>query len=373
MRFSSFIIDNLDAIVEEWEAFARTLLPSAKSMSVLALRDHSREILTAIAKDMETAQTEAERTAKSKVVPTSGASHTIAAAHGVVRQSAGFDLAQLVAEFRAMRASVLALWRSVDPVAASPLAIDEIARFNEAIDQALAESVESYSRDVAMFLAVIGHELRTPLWTIQGSSEVLAMKSAPEATKAKATERIWRASKTMAHMVTDLLEYTRTRLGHGVPIERSDCDMAAACKKAVEAIQSIHPNQQFEQQISGELHIQADCPRVQQVLTNLLNNAVHHGDPHSPVRLTAVGEEDAVVIEVVNFGRPIPPEALDSIFDPMVQASAAMFEPKKQQFTSMGLGLSIVREIVRGHDGTVTVESSADAGTVVTLRLPLAA
>jgi signal transduction histidine kinase len=373
MRFSAFILANLDSIVGEWESFARTLLPSAKSMSDLALRDHCREILIAVASDMETAQTEAERSAKSKHLLETEAPLTVAATHGALRQLAGFDLAQLVSEFRALRASVLAFWRRVEPVGPLTPATDEIARFNEAIDQALAESVDRYARDVATFFAVIGHELRTPLWTIQGSSEVLAMPRATEATKASATRRIWRASKIMAHLVTDLLEFTRSRLGHGVPIVRSDCDMGKACEEAVDAVRAIHPNQQFEQQIAGELHVQADCPRVQQVLTNLLTNAVHHGDPRATVLLTAAGEGDAVVVKVVNFGTPIPRDALEAIFDPMAQASAAITEPKKHQFTSMGLGLYLVREIVRGHDGTVTVQSSAESGTVVTLRWPMAA
>jgi signal transduction histidine kinase len=373
MRFSTFISVNLDAIVAEWESFARTLLPSARSMSDLALRDHCRQILVAIVHDMETAQTEPERSAKSKRHIDSAAPLTVAATHGALRQLAGFDLAQLVSEFRALRASVLALWRRVEPIGSLSSATDEITRFNEAIDQALAESVERYSLDVATFFAVIGHELRTPLWTIQGSSEVLAMSGATEITKAHASRRIWRASKVMAHLVTDLLEFTRSRLGHGVPIARSDCDMGKACEDAVEAVRAIHPNQQFEHRIAGDLHVQADCPRVQQVLTNLLTNAVHHGDPRATVLLTAAGEDDAVVVQVVNFGTPIPRDALDAIFDPMAQASAALSEPKRHQFTSMGLGLYLVREIVRGHDGTVTVQSTAESGTVVTLRWPMAA
>ena len=108
MKFDDFIQANLDAIVVEWEAFARTVLPAAKSMSDLALRDHSREILLAIVKDMRTGQTDSERLTKSRQV--SAATETIAAAHGALRQAAGFDIAQVVSEFRALRSSVLALW-----------------------------------------------------------------------------------------------------------------------------------------------------------------------------------------------------------------------------------------------------------------------
>jgi signal transduction histidine kinase len=171
MRFSVFIEENLDAIVAEWEAFARTLRPAAKTMSDLALRDHSRGILLAIVKDMETSQTEDERTNKSRqtaLAPSTSA--TIAAAHGALRHLAGFDLAQLVGEFRAMRASVLSLWRRSPGTSAIAPAIEEIARFNEAIDQALIESVQRYADDVTTFLMVVGHDLQNPLQSIQGHS-----------------------------------------------------------------------------------------------------------------------------------------------------------------------------------------------------------
>jgi hypothetical protein len=131
MKFSTFIKGNLDPIIAEWETFARTLLPAAKTMSDLALRDHARDILLAIAKDMETTQTENERSDKSKHMRTTGAVETAAAAHGALRQIAGFDLMQLVAEFRAMRASVLALWRRSGASNSADQAIEEIARFNE--------------------------------------------------------------------------------------------------------------------------------------------------------------------------------------------------------------------------------------------------
>ncbi|MEP7068898.1 MAG: histidine kinase dimerization/phospho-acceptor domain-containing protein [Usitatibacter sp.] len=170
---AGFITDHLDEIVSEWETFAKTLSPASATMDSLALRDHARQMLEAIAKDITTSQSLDQQELKSKGLgPVFNGAETAAAAHGALRHTVGFDLQQLVAEFRALRATVLRLWvinkRYEDPKSAY-----EIARFNEAIDQALAESVESYSRELSKsrdtFLAILGHDLRTPLSAISGA------------------------------------------------------------------------------------------------------------------------------------------------------------------------------------------------------------
>ena len=371
MRFSTFIEANLDQIVAEWETFARTLLPAARTMSALALRDHSRDILLAIAKDMETSQTKGQRSDKSKRMELPhGAIQTAAAAHGALRQLAGFDLTQLVGEFRAMRASVLAMWRRSDPEIDGAAAIEEIARFNEGIDQALAESVERYSSDISTFLAVIGHDLRSPLWAIQGTSELLLTSSSlSDASRQEALSRIRRSSKAMSRLIGDLLEYTGTQLGRGIPVKMAACELASVCKDAVETLEAIYPNRKFALELSGDLRLEADAARLQQVLSNLLHNAVQHGD-EAAIGVCAVGSTDEVVVQVSNRGEPIPAKALHSIFDPLVQIPSSKSEPHAHPYTSMGLGLYIAREIVNRHGGTITVASTAEAGTVFTVRLP---
>ncbi|HEY4956434.1 MAG TPA: sensor histidine kinase [Caldimonas sp.] len=377
MKLHAFIEANLDAIIGQWEAFARTLLPAATTMSDLALRNHSREILMAIVKDMQTSQTEVERSIKSKQAELApAASETIAAAHGAMRHASGFDLAQVVSEFRALRASVLALWRRSGTTGDEAPAIEEIARFNEAIDQTLGESVQRYSSDVAasrdMFLAVLGHDLRSPLQGIETASALLAMPALSDSARLLTAARVRRAAKIMSHLITDLLEYTRSRLGRGIPIERSACDLRQACEEALDAARASDPEQKFVQHVSGDLQIKADCSRLRQVLSNLLSNAVQHGDKRGPVSLSARGEEDAVVLAIANSGKPISAEALRVIFEPLVQVPTTTFELSSRPRTSLGLGLFIVREIVLGHQGTIEVQSSADTGTVFTIRLPRA-
>ncbi len=373
MKFHTFIQANLDAIVAEWEAFARTLVPAATSMSDLALRNHSREILTAIVKDMQTSQTEIDRSSKSRQAELApAASETIAAAHGALRHGSGFDLPQVVSEFRALRSSVLALWRSETTQGGAP-AIEEIARFNEAIDQALGESVQRYSRDVEasrdMFLAVLGHDLRSPLQSIEMASHMLDAIVVPEAARLKVATRVRRASNVMGHLITDLLMFTRSRLGRGIPLERSDFDLGQLCKEEIEAVRTNYPERQFVRHLSGDLHIRGDVSRMQQVLSNLLNNAVQHGGEDTPIRLSAYGEEDTIVLSIANSGNPIPPDALRVIFEPLAQVPTPVSDLSNRQKTSLGLGLFIVREIVLGHHGTIDVTSSAEA-SVFTIRLP---
>jgi signal transduction histidine kinase len=376
MKFSTFIQQNLDPIIEDWERFAGTLLPSAGTMSSPALRDHSRQILLAVAADMETRETDAERARKSRGwAPKALGGETAATVHGALRHHSGFDPKQLVAEFRAMRASVLDHWQRCDEALAGPVAIEEIARFNEAIDQALAESVESYSTAVAtsrdMFLAILGHDLRSPLQGINMSTAVLLAAGVSEEERHKAAIRIRRASKAMGQLVTDLLDYTRARLGTGIPIEKAPCDLRRICTDAVDAAQTAYPARTFAQSFSGELTIGGDAGRIDQALSNLLNNAVQHGDALEPVSLIAEGSAASVDIRVRNAGTPIPESALQSIFEPLVQAPSDEASDGRSK-TSLGLGLFIVQQIALGHGGTVCVESSQAGSTQFTLSLPRA-
>lgn len=374
MKFSSFIKGNLDAIVADWEAFARKL-PAGRSMSALALRDHSREILLAIAGDMELLHSDQERADQAQdIIPTEASTTSAAAEHGALRQMAGFDLVQLFAEFRAMRASVMAFWQRSEGAETGSSEIEQIRRFNEGMDEALAQSVQRYSGEVAtsrdMFLAVLGHDLRGPLSGIGMSAMLLAKPGLTDAARLQAAARVKRASLDMNRLITDLLEYTRTRLGAGMPTDRIACDLGPVCEASLEDIRAGNPEQQFVQQMSGDLNLQADAARLQQALSNLLSNAVQHGNRQLPVTLTVDGDVDAIVLKVGNSGEPIPPDALQVIFEPLVQAPSASAEMHERSRTSLGLGLFIVREIVLAHGGTISVESSVASGTVFTIRLP---
>jgi signal transduction histidine kinase len=370
MKLSTFIRDNLDVIVKEWAVFAQTLLPLGEAMPSLALRDHAQAMLLDIAGDMETGQTIAERIAKSKHwdQPSVDA-ETAAAAHGALRQLEGMDISQLFGEFRALRAGVLALWRRAELATDAAPAIEEIARFNEGIDQAVAESIERYAKNIAIFMAVIGRDLRSPLGAIQGSAEMLRARPASEHDRMEVVNRIARSTERMAHVVGDLAEFSEAHLGRWVPVPVSACDIAKASVKALGTVRSIHPTQEFSMARSGDLIVKADAPGLQQALVNVLNYAAYYSDSRTPVALELAGGAESVLITVTSHGRPIAPASLQTIFEPTITTPTLDAEPHQGPYTGLGLGLFIVRAIVSRQGGSVAVQSSAETGTVFTITL----
>ena len=371
MRLAQFITENLEELLVEWEAFARSLLSAGHHMTNLALRDHAMQILLAVAQDIESDQTDLEQAYKSKgFVRIPEATKTAAQTHGALRQLAGFDLRQLAAEYRALRASVLRLW--LKRGGGDDTAFYQMTRFNEAIDQALAESIANYSDEVARsrdtFLAILGHDLRNPLSAIANSGLYLRMPGVlPRGEPLEAARRITSAAARMESMIDDLLEYTRTRLGRAIQLTREATSMERICGLALDEIRAAHPERTFKLQVSGELKGQFDTERLQQLLSNLLGNAVQHGARDQPITLSAHGEADRITVRVKNHGRPIPKDQLQVIFNPLVQLPTNETDGTP---TSLGLGLYIAREIVAMHGGTMVAESSAEDGTVFSARLP---
>lgn len=178
MRLSEFIPSDMQGILADWEAFAATQLPGAADMKPLELRDHAQKILEAVAKDISQPQTQDEQTEKSKglAIPLINAPETAAQTHAVLRARDGFDIAQMTAEYRALRASVLRRWVNACEPAHTDL--QDMIRFNEAIDQAIAESVSAFSTQVEQarnfFLGMLGHDMRSPLSAILLSAGYLS-------------------------------------------------------------------------------------------------------------------------------------------------------------------------------------------------------
>jgi signal transduction histidine kinase len=232
MRLARYILTEMETILGEWEAFAGTNLPAAAGMSPLALRDHAQQILEAVAKDLSTSQgTEAQHLKSwGRSTKLSNAPETAAQTHALLRARSGFDINQLVAEYRALRASVLRLWSD----ACHPDAphADDVIRFNEAIDQAIAESVDFFSMQVEqardLLLGMLGHDMRSPLQTIQATAAYLAALNAG-ASVSEAASRIVRSGARMQALLDDLVDFNRTRLGLGINIAPTDIDLAEIC------------------------------------------------------------------------------------------------------------------------------------------------
>lgn len=139
MNLSSFIIGNMEEILVEWEAFAKQVQPESGDMSSVELRDHGKQILEEISREVDCEETDKEKCDKSKGIKPDANHDSAASEHGTVRHASGFTMPQVISEYRAMRASVLKLWMP-KMTSASEQTWNEIFRFNEAIDKALAES-----------------------------------------------------------------------------------------------------------------------------------------------------------------------------------------------------------------------------------------
>ena len=374
MTLSRFIIDNMEAIVAEWQTFATTMEPAAQTMSDLALRDHAKPILLAIAKDLESSQSALAQSDKSKgLAPAHWSTReTAAATHGALRHVSGFDLNQLGAEYRALRASVIRLWMLANPQAIDSMVLEDMIRFNEAVDQAVAESTSRYAAELALsrdtFMAILAHDLRSPLSAITMLSHLIERGATTEALR-KQSVQIQRSAKEMAGMIHQLLEYSRTQLGKGLPVSPKPCSMLAICRAVVEEVRSAQPERTFSMEVPEDLVGVVDDARLRQALSNLLNNAVQHGDTGTPVSLVVRREAQEIVIEVTNEGEPIPADSLQVIFDPLVQLSTRSAAAPERPSTNLGLGLFIAREVAIGHRGSLDVASD-EHRTVFTMRLP---
>jgi signal transduction histidine kinase len=372
---SSFINDNIEPILQAWEDFARTIEPPALTMGDTELRNHARQMLHAFAADLATPQSEHERALKSKGRGKRGPEDTAAETHAEARLLSGYTVVQLVSEYRALRSSVLSLWAAgTDRHTRADLV--EVNRFNEAIDQALAESVARYESMVKqsqnMFLAILGHDLRNPLGTVvTGSSLLMQATDIPPKYILVAT-RMFNSSKRMSKLINDLIDFTRTHLGPGIPIRVKQGSMVAVCEEVVNELRTFHPECQINLHAPPRLDAIFDDSRIAQVLSNLIGNAIQYGSPDLPVTVTLGGSDDEVAISVNNRGGTIGSDKVSAIFDPMVRiaANANSNDNDYTERTSLGIGLYISREIVHAHGGRIDVTSNAAEGTTFILMIP---
>ena len=368
MRLASFILDNIEAILQDWENFARSLSP-ASAMSIKELRDDAERMLRFIAADMETEQTRHEEVAKATgqgpVMPAGALS--AAQQHGIGRAVERFSLVELVSEYRAMRASVTRRW--IDAVPVTKESVAQIVRFNEAIDQILAEGVATFTehldQEADLFTASIGHDLSNPVNAVTLSARRLMIsRDLPDGERA-AVGRIVYATERLTAMLADLRDFTRTRLGGFLIVHREPCDVGDLVRNIVGELEHAYANRRITVECRGNLVVSVDRKRVAQLLSNLVANALEHGAENNDVQVIGSREADAVIIEVRNAGPAIEPALMKRLFDPLRSSRKAQTDNGH-----LGLGLYIAQKIALAHGGTIDVQSSAGAGTRFTVRLP---
>lgn len=250
------------------------------------------------------------------------------------------------------------------------MSLSDINRFNDAIDEAVAESVSYYAEEVErwrdVFLGVLGHELRNPLNAIVMTSELIARLAAntPIATVAG---RLLNSGEHMSKLLTKLLVFNRGRLGVGILVEKLAVDLVSEFRQEVEAIRAAMPDARIELHMPNAVWGLFDAARLREVFSNLVINAHKYGTPGTPIFVGVRNVKAATELTVSNTGDRIEPQVFDQMFDPLRRGTVS--GQREEEQASLGLGLFIVRQIAEAHGGSVRGEW--DQGqTIFTVHLP---
>lgn len=267
---------------------------------------------------------------------------------------------QLVGKFMVYYDAPRELWPSevelaraiADHVAAALARFEAVAGLQETV------------RFNEMFTGILGHDLRNPLSAIVTAAQ-LAMVRSPSERVSKPLSRIVTSSERMSRMIEQLLDFTRVRVGQGIPLVEQSIDLVPVVRQVMEELEDANPAWTLDLEVTGATTGSWDPDRLAQVFSNLVANAIQHGDVSAGVRVRIDGAApDRVRAEVHNAG-VIPDEVLPTIFEPLSGAHR-----RREGSRGLGLGLHITREIVRAHGGTLGIASEEACGTIFSIELP---
>ncbi len=258
-----------------------------------------------------------------------------------------------------------------------PFILSTFTRFATLIASQLSQQLQREREQTALlderaagelreqFIAILGHDLRNPLQAVFASSDLL-LRTLTDPVLAGIAARIKTNVRRMSSLIDDVLDFARGRLGGGIAVELTDvANINAGLTTVIQELQDAQPDSKIISNISVDCSVRCDLGRLQQVASNLLANALTHGLPNSPIKISARADETDLVIDVWNAGEPIPAQSLDKIFEPFWRHSVSASRH------GLGLGLHICSQIVRAHEGRMSVTSTRENGTRFTARLPL--
>jgi len=400
VRLADFILANVEPILVDWESFARGIWPNAATVDPAEVRDEAEDILRATAVDMQSDQSDAQQAQKSKGVQPPGDAPSdlthASSSHGTARVASGFDLWAVIAEYRALRASVLRLWRESGPTP-DLRDIDDLTRFNESMDQSLTHAVRSYvemverdreallaseqlsrreaeaaNRAKDVFLGTLSHEMRTPLNAIVGWLSILGHENAEPRHFQEGLKVIERNTRAQVQLIDDVLDVSRIVSGK-LRIDIRSCQLADVINAGVNVVGTAAE----ARHIAVNVHLDplaneawCDSARMQQVVWNLVSNAVKFTPKGGRVDVSLSREQSSFQIQVSDTGQGINSELLSHVFDRFRQADSST----RRRFGGLGLGLSIVKYIVEAHGGTVEAASEGEGkGSTFIVYLPIRA
>ncbi len=373
-RLADFIRGNTKQIITEWSNFAKTLMPVGTEVTALALTDHISELLIFIANDLESPQTGDERIKKShgRGPKEGGKDSSAAELHAALRLAGGFNLDEMISEYRALRASVVRLWSAKNSHPDNTV-FNDLTRFNEAIDQAMTESISHYTQKLDysrnMFLGILGHDLRNPIGAASMSAELLVRMGGFNEKQTTLTTQIIDSTTRASQMINDLLELTRTGFGSEFIVVKRPMDMGLVSRQMVDETLALYGGREIVLKIAGNMQGDWDRARIGQVFSNLIGNAVQYSFKDTPIQVSVKGEADEIILSVHNQGFPIAPHKVGTIFDALTR-SANDQGGEQTGSTNLGLGLYITKKIVETHGGLVSVISTEKAGTTFTAKIP---
>jgi two-component system sensor histidine kinase/response regulator len=239
----------------------------------------------------------------------------------------------------------------------------QLDRQRRQLDRQLRERTETLRLN-EMFTALLAHDLRNPLSAIVTSAHLIQRIAAEPLAKDTAA-RVISSGQRMSRLVEDMLDLARARVGSGIAVRREAGNLSALIDPVVREHQAASPDRSIKTKTSGVLRGEWDAERIAQVASNLIGNAIKHGDPRGPIVVHLDGtREDAVDFSVANDG-VIPADRHSGLFDPSKDGHQRVGRNE-----GLGLGLYIVQQIVAAHAGSIEVMTEEGRRTVFRVRLP---
>ena len=243
------------------------------------------------------------------------------------------------------------------------------ARKIEAEERRIAAEILRSEREIAVFreqfIAVLGHDLRNPLAGLVGGIRLLAREDLSERAR-KIIALMTGSADRMSELIDNVMDFAKARLGGGIGLDRKpDERIGPVLRQVVDELSASHPNRAIEVGAGTDAPVDCDAARVPQLVSNLVGNALTHGAADTPIRVTASATSGELESSVSNGGEPIPPEAMEKLFQPFFRGDV------RESQQGLGLGLHIASEIARAHGGALTATSTS-AETRLTFRMPIA-
>jgi two-component system sensor histidine kinase/response regulator len=239
----------------------------------------------------------------------------------------------------------------------------QLARQKQQLQQELRERTETLRLN-EMFAAVLGHDLRTPLGAMLTAADLLKHHTADPFVN-EIAGRLHSSGKRMNRMIEDMLALTRARLAGGIPITRAPADLGPVVSRVVQEHEAAPGGRRIDVHQQGDLAGEWDADRLAQVLTNLIGNALQHGQPIEPVQVRIDGTRDDVVQVSVQNAGALDPAVVPQLFDPFRGGQRLAKRP-----VGLGLGLYIAQQIVHAHHGTIAVDRDNATHAVFTVTVP---